>query len=172
MMDADECLLRAYEACDDDEIERLLATRDDVPAGSIQSIVRGEEMRRSTGRPGRAAAKIREALARGADPNATTAHGTNAAIVIAARMDDVEAVILLANSGADVNAADEHGRSVVWHVVTNATLNHNATLNPNAALNHTAALNHNRSGRRIDNIPDARPTLMPRLHGKSGHIRE
>jgi hypothetical protein len=34
MMDADECLLRAYEACDDDEIERLLATRGDVPAGS------------------------------------------------------------------------------------------------------------------------------------------
>jgi len=77
-MSVDECLLRAYKACDDAEIERLLATRDDVPSGSIRSIVKGEGLRRSTGRSGGAANKVREALARGADPNATNSRGTNA----------------------------------------------------------------------------------------------
>jgi len=34
-------------------------------------------------------------------------------------MDDIETVVLLANSGADVNAADDKGTSVLMHVINN-----------------------------------------------------
>ena len=123
---ADAALLAAYFSRDQVLISHLLVGRTTVPPNSIRYIVSGEYNRWQYSRLYCRAkdnvalfARIRDAVALGADPSAPNPSQRGCALVTAVEMNNAALVQLLLELGADPAGVGPHGRSALWLAINN-----------------------------------------------------